>query len=61
LRTHARDRAHAKERKREGKTGLRDLFAGIDAEVQELSIDEIVEEQKTLASADLLATLARWI
>lgn len=57
LRVHARDRADAKERKREAKTGLRDLFAGVEANVQELSIDEIVEEQKAAASKDLLAML----
>jgi three-Cys-motif partner protein len=57
LRAHARDRANAKERKREDKTGAPDLFAGMDADVQELTIDDIVEEQKALASKDLLAVL----
>jgi len=60
LRAHARDRADAKERKREAKTGLRDLFPDTQADVQELSIDEIVEEQKTLASEDLVAKLGEF-
>ena len=34
-----------------------DLFAGHQAEVQEATIDEIVNEQKGLASADLMAAL----
>lgn len=57
LRVHARDRANAKARKREEKTGIGDLFASMDGDVQELSIDEIVKEQQTLASEDLLVML----
>jgi hypothetical protein len=57
LRVHARDRANAKERKREVKTGSPDLFAGVEADVQELSIDDIVEEQKALAKEELLEML----
>ena len=57
LRAHARERSGAKERKREGKSGSFDLFAGMDADVQESTIDEIVDEQKTLASAELTAVL----
>jgi three-Cys-motif partner protein len=57
LRANARDRANAKERKRESKTGSLDLFAGIEADRQELSIDDIVEEQKALAVEDLLEML----
>jgi len=57
LRAHARDRAEAKARKRETKTGIGDLFAGMEGDVQELSIDEIVEEHKAMASEDLLALL----
>jgi hypothetical protein len=33
------------------------MFSGHQAEVQEATIDEIVDEQKTLASTDLLANL----
>jgi three-Cys-motif partner protein len=57
LRAHARDRANAKARERENKTGTPDLFPGIEANVQELSIDDIVEEQKILATNDLLEML----
>lgn len=57
LRAHARDRANAKERKRENQTGTPDLFAGVEASVQELTIDDLVEEQKVSATNDLLETL----
>ena len=57
LRAHARNRANARERKREVKTGSSDLFAGVEADIQELSIDDIVEEQKALARDDLLKML----
>ena len=57
LRAHARNRADGRARKREDKTGIGDLFAGTEGDVQELSIDEIVEEHKALASDDLLALL----
>lgn len=57
LKLNARDRADAKERKRETKSGSTDLFSGLDANVQETTIDEIVEEQKTLASDDILNIL----
>jgi three-Cys-motif partner protein len=57
LQVHARDRADAKARKREEKTGIGDLFAGMEGDVQDMSIDEIVEEHKALASEDLLALL----
>jgi three-Cys-motif partner protein len=57
LRAHARDRANAKARQRENKTGTPDLFPGIEANVQELSIDDIVEEQKISATNDLLEML----
>jgi len=57
LRAHARNRADAKERKRENKTGLPDLFPGMDADVQESTIDDIIGKQKMLASTDLMAAL----
>lgn len=56
LREHAKSRASAKERKRENKTGLLDLFAGQTDEA-EGDIDDIVEEQRQLATQDLLDTL----
>jgi three-Cys-motif partner protein len=58
LREHEKNRATAKEKKREQRSNMVDLFAGHQAELQEATIDEIVDDQKTLASADLMATLA---
>jgi len=57
LKINARDRASAKERKREDKSGSPDLFSGLDADIQETTIEEIVEEQKALASHDILSIL----
>lgn len=57
LRANARDRAHAKERKRESRTGSADLFSGFEAEVKEMSIDDIVSEQKAQAKNELLRLL----
>jgi hypothetical protein len=59
LRVHTRDRADAKERKREAKTGSLDLFAGMDADRQELSFEDLIEEQKAKASEELLAELKK--
>jgi three-Cys-motif partner protein len=58
LREHGKNRATAKEKKREQRSNMADLFAGHQAELQEATIDEIVGEQKALALADLMATLA---
>lgn len=57
LREHEKNRATAKEKKREQRSNMVDLFAGHQAELQEATIDEIVDEQKALASADLTTTL----
>lgn len=57
LREHVKNRANAKEKKREERSNTADLFAGHHAEVQEATIDEIVDEQKALASAELMAIL----
>jgi three-Cys-motif partner protein len=57
LKLNARDRAGAKERKRESRSGSPDLFSGLDADVQETTIDEIVDDQKELASQDILNRL----
>jgi hypothetical protein len=54
LKLNARDRAGAKERKRENRSGSPDLFSGLEADIQETTIDEIVEEQKALASHDVI-------
>lgn len=58
LRAHARNRANAKEKKREVERMMGDLFSGYDAVVQEATIDEIVDEQKALASKDLIDALS---
>ena len=57
LRVNARDRANAKEHKRESRTGLVDLFPGFDASLKETSIDEIVTEEKELAKGELIKML----
>ena len=57
LKLNARDRADAKERKREGQSGSPDLFSGFEANIQATTIDQIVDEQKTLASQETLRIL----
>lgn len=57
LREHLRNRANAKERKREEQLKTRDLFPGHEAEVQEATLDEIIDEQKKSASAHLMTML----
>jgi three-Cys-motif partner protein len=59
LRQHEKNRANARERKREERTNTPDMFAGHQATVQEATIDELVEEQMDFASADLMAALAK--
>jgi three-Cys-motif partner protein len=60
LRAHVRDRATAREKKREDRSRTADLFPGYQAKVQETTIDEIVGEQKALALIDLMATLSQF-
>lgn len=57
LQGHARDRANARERKRENKIGAADLFHGLDADIQEMTIDDLVEEQKRFAKQQLIEML----
>jgi three-Cys-motif partner protein len=57
LRAHEKDRANSKEKRREERSNMVDLFSGHHAEVQEATIDEIVDDQKALASADLVTSL----
>lgn len=59
LRQHARNRANAMEKQREGRLNTADMFANHEAAVQEAAIDEIVAEQKTSASARLMDVLAQ--
>jgi three-Cys-motif partner protein len=60
LREHVRNRATAKEMKREERSHTVDMFAGHQAQMQEATIDEIVDEQKALAANDLMATLLEY-
>lgn len=57
LRKHARNRASAVEAQRERRLNIADMFATHQADVQEATIDEIVIEQKILASSRLLEVL----
>jgi three-Cys-motif partner protein len=57
LRGQARDRANARERRREERSGARDLFSEVEADFQEASIDEIVAEQKKLAGEDIVRAI----
>jgi three-Cys-motif partner protein len=58
-REHERNRAKAKERKREEHTRIIDLFAEHHSEVREATIDEIVTKQEALATNDLMKTLSK--
>lgn len=57
LRDHARSRAAAKDRKRERKTGIADLFSDHAVNVSEASIEELVARQRALAKARLFEIL----
>jgi serine/threonine protein kinase HipA of HipAB toxin-antitoxin module len=59
LRKHAKNRALAMEQKREQRLNITDMFAGYQADVKEATIDELVLEQKSLASARLLEVLSQ--
>jgi hypothetical protein len=59
LRKHARNRADAMEKKREQRLKTVDMFANHQATLQEATIDEIVAEQKVLASTRLVEILAQ--
>jgi three-Cys-motif partner protein len=58
LRKHAKDRANALERQREQRLNVADMFAGYQAELKESTIDEIVLEQKSLATVRLLEVIS---
>lgn len=59
LRAQAKRRANAKERKRETRFRTPEMFAGHDAQVQEATIDDVVEQQKELASRKLIDVLLK--
>jgi three-Cys-motif partner protein len=57
LREHARNRSAAMTRKRESKSRTVELFAEHEADVREATVDDIVAEQKALATDRLLQIL----
>lgn len=57
LRVHAKNRVNAREQRRQEQFNTADLFTGYDAEAQDATIDEIIDEQKALATNDLMAVL----
>jgi three-Cys-motif partner protein len=59
LRQHEKNRANAKERRREEQTNTPDMFAGYQAKVQESTIDEFVAEQIGIASTELITDLGK--
>jgi three-Cys-motif partner protein len=59
LRAYAKTRANAKEKKLESRSNITDMFAGHEGEVQESTTDDLVDEQKSLATAELLRLLSK--
>lgn len=59
LRQHARNRANAIEAQREQRLSIANMFASHQADIQEATIDEIVAEQKELASVRLIEVLSQ--
>jgi hypothetical protein len=59
LRRHAKNRANAMERQREQRLNVTDMFAGYQAELEEPTIDEIVIEQKSLATVRLIEVISQ--
>ena len=60
LKEHVKNRADAKERVRIEKEGTGDLFAGVEAKVQETTFEEIIADQMALASEDLMTTITEF-
>jgi len=58
LREHVKTRANVKEKRREERSNMVDLFSGHQAEIQEATIDEIVSELKSAAKSDLLKMIS---
>jgi three-Cys-motif partner protein len=56
---HAKSRANANDKKRFDQSGIDDLFSDHHVQVQQSTIDDLVEEQKSLASTDLLGSLSQ--
>lgn len=57
LKQHFRNRAAAKYKKREAKTGIPDLFSEFSVDNQEAEFEKIIAEQRLLAANELLMTL----
>jgi len=57
VKAHARERADAKERKREVESGTVSFFTGMDADFQEAAVEDVVEANKRLARKALIAKL----
>ena len=55
LQAHAANRAHAKGRKQEAKSGMADLFVDHEADQQEATVDDDVKSDMALAGAQILA------
>ncbi len=59
LREHEKNRGHAKERKKEERSGTADLFQGYQAEVQEETFEKLAEGQRAAAKVWLLEIVAK--
>jgi three-Cys-motif partner protein len=59
LREYEKNRANAKEQRRDEESGNLDLFSGHHADVQAATIDDIVKEQMAAASAHLVDVLSK--
>lgn len=59
LRQHAKNRAFAMEKKREGRSSIANMFADHEADLREAGINEIVTQHKILASDRLLTVLSQ--
>jgi len=57
LRTHEKNRANARQRKREERTRVGDMFEAYDTAVQEESIDDLVDRHKATAKGELVKML----
>ena len=57
LRAHEKNRANARQRKREERTRVGDMFAAYETAVQEESIDDLVDRHKAMAKRELVKML----
>lgn len=59
LQAHAANRAHAKGRKQEAKSGMANMFVTHEANVQELTVDDVVAAETVLAGPHILAMVGQ--